>query len=295
MLEIIYDVKLSERTTLRLGGKTIAEIRIKDDFDEHKLTANIKELGGDIFVLGAGSNILAADESHNIVLLKTDFTGGIEVLERDEHKTLISASANVRLPRLIGKCAKLGLKGLEGLSGIPGTVGGAVAMNAGSFGCEICSALHSVEVYSPLTGVITISAKDVQYSYRHFNIPKIKSWYFIIKATFILTQSTNSVIKEQLFLNFFKKKSTQPVSAWSAGCLFKNPSLENPAGKLLDQCGFKGKSRGGMIFSPIHANFLVNEGEGSASAAFELMEEAREAVQRRFGLNLSPEVKILCP
>ena len=94
-------------------------------------------------------------------------------------------------------------------------------------------------------------------------------------------------------LNYFKKKSTQPVLAWSAGCAFANPSPELAAGKLLDEAGFKGKRLGGMAFSPLHANFLVNEGKGSADAALDLLGQAREAVQRRSGVNLQLEIKVL--
>jgi UDP-N-acetylmuramate dehydrogenase len=94
-------------------------------------------------------------------------------------------------------------------------------------------------------------------------------------------------------INFLKKKSTQPVLAWSAGCAFKDPSPDLSAGKLLDEAGFRGKRLGGMAFSPMHANFLVNEGKGSASAAFELLAQAREAVQRRSGISLHLEIKVL--
>ena len=94
-------------------------------------------------------------------------------------------------------------------------------------------------------------------------------------------------------LNYFKKKSTQPLLAWSAGCAFKNPSPDVAAGKLLDEAGFKGKRLGGMAFSPLHANFLVNEGRGSPGAALELLEQAGEAVRRRNGISLQLEIKVL--
>ncbi len=295
MLQINYEPKFSELTTLRLGGRAIAEINIMDNFDEHELSTQLKKLGGDVFVLGAGSNLLASDDEHALVLLHTKFNHAIEILEDDNNKALIRVGSNVRLPRFIGRCAKLGLTGLEGLCGIPGSVGGAIAMNAGSYGSQTCEHLHSLLVYSPKTGIVNIDAKDIHYGYREFSISKFNTWYFIIHATFLLTHAKINVIKEKMFLNFFKKKSTQPVNAWSAGCLFKNPSPENSAGILLDKCGFKGKSKGGMQFSSLHANFLINEGQGSANAAFDLMAEAKEAVLERFGFTLTPEVKILCP
>ncbi len=295
MLQINYEPKLSELTTIRLGGKAIAEINIHDNFDENELSTEIKKLGGDVFVLGAGSNLLVSDSDVPLVLLRTKFSHNIEVLEKDDTKTLIKVGSNVRLPRLVGRCASLGLEGLEGLCGIPGSVGGAIAMNAGSYGAQICDHLHSLLIYSPQIGIAHIDAKDINYEYRKFSVKKINTWFFVIYATFMLTHAKINVIKNKMFLNFFKKKSTQPVKAWSAGCLFKNPSPDSSAGMLLDKCGFKGKSKGGMQFSSLHANFLINQGQGSASAAFDLMAEAKEAVLSQFGLTLTPEVKILCP
>jgi UDP-N-acetylmuramate dehydrogenase len=94
-------------------------------------------------------------------------------------------------------------------------------------------------------------------------------------------------------LNYFKKKSSHLLLAWSAGCAFQNPSPEISAGKMLDEAGFRGKRLGGMAFSPLHANFLVNEGRGSASAALDLLDQAGEAVRRRSGISLHLEIKVL--
>ncbi len=295
MLKIKERPRFSELTTLRIGGNANAIIEIYDEFNESDLNKLVIENGNNVFVLGAGSNILASDEDLNLVLLKPKFTQRIDVLKKTESKTYIGVSGNVRLGKLIGKCASLGLSGLEGLCGIPGTVGGAIAMNAGSFDSETCAQLESIKIYSPATGIVTIESSSFNYAYRSFSIEKINSWFFVIYAIFSLTNSETKVIKEKMFLNFFKKKSTQPVSSWSAGCLFKNPADNDPAGKLLEMCGFKGKSKGGMGFSSLHANFLINEGNGNANAAFELIEEAREEVNKRFGCMLTPEVKILCP
>ena len=111
-------------------------------------------------------------------------------------------------------------------------------------------------------------------------------------ATFNVTHSSRDGIKLNMRHNFFKKKSTQPVGAWSAGCVFKNPE-EKAAGMLLEQAGFKGFAHGGMRFSSLHANFLVNEGNGSATAALEIIEKARQAVLQLFGIELELEVKVL--
>ncbi len=297
-MQIIYEPKFSERTTLRLGGKAIAELRLTEKLDEDALTKKLAELGGDIFVLGAGSNLLVSDEDVGLTLLRPLFKGEPRIIQEREGKVLLSVGSGVRLPRLLGACAKLGLSGIEGLCGIPGTVGGAIAMNAGSFGHETCSAIASIKVYSPHTGIVELGPDDFSYGYRKFSIAslqEINSWFFIIEATFILTPSNMDGIKKRMSLDFLKKKSRQPIKAWSAGCVFKNPAPDAPAGMLLEQCGFKGKNLGGMAFSSLHANFLINEGQGSATAAFELIEQAKQAVRERFAIELETEVKILCP
>ncbi len=293
MLVINHEPLLSERTTLRLGGRAIAELRVNDMNDVEHLEQTIKELGGEVFVLGGGSNILAPNKTMPITLLKCECKNNPEILEKDGDNVLVKVGGGVRLPKFLGNCLKQGLSGLEGLAGIPGTVGGAIAMNAGSYGNETCAALHSLTIYTPKLGITPIGADDFTYSYRKFSIKNLNSWFLVLDATFSLTKKDSNGIKEVMFLNFFKKKSTQPVRAWSAGCVFKNPSTENPAGKLLDVCGFKGKGKGGMRFSPMHANFLINEGQGHAEAAFELIAEAEERVFEEFGIRLRPEVKIL--
>jgi UDP-N-acetylmuramate dehydrogenase len=206
---------------------------------------------------------------------------------------LVRAGAGVSLKRLAARCAAWGLSGLEGLTGIPGTVGGAVAMNAGSFGTETARLLHGLLVWTPETGVATLRPGDWTFAYRHFALTRKKVYFFILAAIFHLTKSQSGVIRNSMTLNFFQKKSTQPLSSWSAGCAFKNPPAGPAAGKLLEEAGFKGKRLGGMAFSTVHANFLINEGAGSANAAFELLEEAREAVFRRNGIQLQTEIRIL--
>ncbi len=297
-MQIISQPKFSERTTLRLGGKAIAEVRLTEKVDEDALTKTLQDLGGTVFVLGGGSNLLVSDEDLNLTLVRPLFSDEPKIVKTVGDKVWITVGSGMRLPRFLGRCAKLGLSGLEGLCGIPGTVGGAIAMNAGSFGTETCAHLDSLIIFSPRTGIVRIDTEGFSYGYRKFFIPELASidtWFFIIEATFVLTQTSMNGIKKVMSLDFLMKKSRQPVSAWSAGCIFKNPAPEKSAGMLLDQCGFKGKGKGGMRFSSLHANFLINEGKGCSEAAFELIQEAQDTVKERYGIDLELEVKSLCP
>ncbi len=297
-MQIIYEPKLSERTSIRLGGKAIAELCLTEFEDIYLLPPLIKELGGTVYVIGAGSNILASDEDLPLLLLKPAFAFSPKLLQVNENTFEVEVGAGVALPKLLAFCAKNGLTGLEPLSGIPGAVGGAIAMNAGSFGTQTCEHLKSVTIYSDATGIVNMSREDFSYGYREFSLikkDKIIKWFFIIQATFILTHEEMNGITKTRTREYFKRKSTQPINVWSAGCVFKNPTPDKPAGKLLEECGFRGKKLGKMEFSAKHANFLVNTGEGRSADAFYLMEEAKEKVQDTFGLALQTEVKILCP
>ena len=284
---------LSSLTTLRLGGRAAAEFRLDSEHELDACGKRISSLGLPVHVLGGGSNILARDGELPLLLVRPNFRQGPEILGAKDGKTIVRAGASVRLPHLLAKCAGWGLSGFEGLTGIPGTVGGAVAMNAGSRGCEIVPLVHSLRIWSPGKGLKDIFSDQWKFAYRYFALTESEEYFFIISASFCLTRASSNGIREAMRLNYFKKKSTQPVLAWSAGCAFMNPSPELSAGKLLDEAGFKGKRLGGMAFSPMHANFLVNEGKGSAGAALELLGLAREAVQRRNGISLQLEIQVL--
>ena len=286
---------LAPRTTLRVGGTAIAELILERSEDLYLLPDKLKALGGTPLVLGAGSNILAQDGELPLVLIRPFFNDGPVIVGEHEGKVLVRAGAGVPMARLLRFCAVNGLSGLEGLVGIPGSVGGAVAMNAGSHGAETCKNIYNIQVFIN-NNIERINGTALQYGYRTLSISGKKNDFIVLEATFGLTVAERDGICNCMRHNFFKKKSKQPVTAWSAGCVFKNPTPEMSAGRLLDEAGFKGRQLGGMAFSTLHANFLINEGKGSATAALALLQEARQAVRQRFGIELEPEVRIVpCP
>ena len=283
---------LAERTSIRLGGRAIAELHLEAEDDVFRLAERQKQLGGRLFFLGAGTNILAADGDLPVILVRYAEEGEPTVVRDEGERVMVRVGASVPLPRLLRFCAAHGLSGLEGLVGIPGSVGGAVAMNAGSFGCEVGPNLASVRFFDG-SQIRDAEGSQLSYGYRHMRMPGEVAGYLVLSGTFSLTRKAKDDISLVMRHNFFEKKSKQPVTAWSAGCVFKNPAPDRSAGKLLDAAGYRGKSLGGMMFSPLHANFLVNTGKGSASAAFDLMRMAEDEVRRRFGVTLEPEVRIV--
>lgn len=295
MLKLSEAPKLRELTTLRLGGQALALISVERATDLDALPAALERLGGTPAVLGRGSNILANDRPLPLVLVRPDFRHGPEPAGgKKDDGVLVRVGAGVSLPRLLAWAARHGLAGLEGLAGVPGTVGGGVAMNAGSYGCELGPLLAELQVFSVRGGVRTLRPGGFVWRYRGMDVPDLgenPGWWMACEAVLWLTPDKPERIRARMRENLVRKKATQPVRAASAGCVFKNPEGMS-AGKLLDEAGFRGKRLGGMAFSDLHANFLVNEGEGESAAALELMERAAEAVAGRFGVVLLHEVKL---
>jgi UDP-N-acetylmuramate dehydrogenase len=91
-----------------------------------------------------------------------------------------------------------------------------------------------------------------------------------------------------------RRLATQPHGGRSAGCFFKNPPTATVGtGKIIDELGMKGTRRGSAIVSPVHANFIVTEGEDArAEDALSLAEEIRERVKREHGIDLEYEVEV---
>lgn len=293
MLLVTTSPSLSALTSLHLGGKALALARFETPADLEALPQAASRIGGTIVPIGGGTNILAADGVLPIVLVQCGGERAPVVVGKEGEQVLVRVGAGVRLPRLLAWCMKRGLSGLEGMAGVPGDVGGAIAGNAGAQGVDMGTHLHSVDVFSPDRGFRTLGRNAVRCAYRTFSLQERETpWFVIVSAVLSLTPASSEAIRCVMRDTIGRKIGVQPVHSWSAGCVFKNPPGGLSAGKLLDDAGFRGKRLGGMCFSEIHANFLVNEGKGSAKAAFELVREAQEAVWQRFGVQLETEVKL---
>lgn len=302
-LALTHTPDMSRLTTLRLGGDALALAVVRGAAGLEELGRRLPELGGRPFALGFGSNLLPAGGEASLTLIQAANVSAPEFLPQPGGKTpgqtLVRVGAGFGLPRLIGLCQRAGLSGLEGLTGVPGRVGGAVAMNAGSYGVEIGSLVSRLRLWTPERGLFWREAAECSFGYRHFDAGLAgegDAFILVWEAELLLSSDDPAAIRARMEAVYAKKKASQPVTAHSAGCVFKNPPSEQgsqSAGRLLDEAGMKGKRLGGMAFSPMHANFLVNEGGGSAAQALELLELGRAAVRGRFGVELQTEVVVL--
>ena len=293
MLEI-RNPSLSAITTLGLGGTCSLELTVGSRDDLAAMDDRIRELGLPVYVVGRGSNIFGLDGSHEAVLVRPAFTDGPAVLgdETADGRVLVSCGTGISLPVLLAFLREKGLSGMEGLAGIPGTVGGAVAMNAGSFGTSTAESLDSVEIWSG-GRLVRLTPDACETGYRHFRPCGLTGSFLVVSAVFRLSRSTSQDVAAGMQHNFQMKKSRQPITARSAGCVFRNPACGVSAGALLERAGFRGRRKGGVALSEQHANFLVNLGGGTSSEALALLEEARTAVRAMAGVELDFEVRFL--
>ncbi len=293
-IEILEGPLLSQKTTLRLGGRAIAEVVLKNEKDFAELPEVLKKLGGKPVVIGWGSNILACDGDLPLTLVRMDFTEPPAIIEQQGQEVSVQVSAFTPLAGLLNFCAQHGFGGLEGLSGIPGQIGGAIAMNAGSYGQEIGNVLESVTIFVPGQGIKTLAKGEFDPSYRKFAFAGSQQldYWVVLKAHLRLRVVEPENLRLAMLAFKKRKAATQPLQAFSAGCAFCNPGPELSAGKILDELGFKGRSLGGMMFSDLHANFLVNTGQGSSAEALELLDLAKQVALKEKGLALKLEIKV---
>ncbi|MDR2891736.1 MAG: FAD-binding protein [Deltaproteobacteria bacterium] len=323
-LKIKKAPSLAELTSIRLGGTAIAEITLEDLHGFDALPEALARLGGQPVALGRGSNIIAAGGELPLVLLRLGSERGgelhsdkAETLRDYENEALFGAWGGMPLPLLVNQLSRGGFAGFSGLVGVPGSLGGAVAMNAGSFGMDIKGCLRRVLLFSPRLGLFTREAEELDISYRHFAVSGLVegrlndsgsvadtsssasdgkgsvagNWFLVVRAEFLCRKAEADLLRHEMEEFYARKSSSQPVGARSAGCVFKNHAA-GPAGRLLEEAGFKGKALGGMMFSDLHANFLINTGRGTPAEAFELIELARRAVLEKCGAALEPEVRL---
>lgn len=282
---VVENEPLRNHTWFRVGGPARYFFRPRDLQQIKEIIKRCKEEGIRWRVLGGGANILVSDEGIDAAVIKLDDKsfGGCEF---EDSVAIVSAGCS--LPWLVRETVKRGLGGLEVLVGIPGTVGGAVKVNAGGrFGeiGRVVSAVWSVDV----DGELVVREKpELRFDYRCSNIQD----QLITKVRMELTPEDPQRLLTRMKETFIVKKNSQPLSRFSAGCIFRNPPGGKPAGMLIDQAGLKGYRVGGAVVSDQHANFIVNDGNATFKDIISLIDIIKKRVADKFGIELELEIEI---
>jgi UDP-N-acetylmuramate dehydrogenase len=189
---------------------------------------------------------------------------------------------------LARRTAEAGAAGVHRLIGVPGTVGGGVFMNAGAHGQDFASVLVSATLLTPTGEVVERLRKQIAFTYRRSGLePNV-----VLGCTLKLEEDKPERLKNDLAEMLKRRRAGTPFDQPCCGSVFTNPP-EGTAGRLIDKCGLKGRRVGGAEISEMHANYIVNRGNATAEDVLKLIDIARTAVFKEFGIELALEVKVL--
>ncbi|HML67615.1 MAG TPA: UDP-N-acetylmuramate dehydrogenase [Clostridia bacterium] len=283
-LDVKCNVPLSTLTSFRIGGPAAMVLRPRNAEDIRKTIQACSQFVTPYCILGNGTNVLAPDAGYPGVIIRID-TPLTTPLFVD---TTVTCPAGTALSVLARESVNMRLMGLESLSGIPGTVGGAVAMNAGAYGAEIRHIIKSVRILKN-GRVLDVETKKTDFGNRTSKYAAPEA--VVLSATFQLEHDDGGA-RERMMETTRQRKEKQPLTFPSAGSVFKRPNGRF-AGALIEGAGLKGFSVGGAQISPMHAGFIVNNGNATERDVLELISIIQQRVYEETGVQLEREVKLL--
>jgi UDP-N-acetylenolpyruvoylglucosamine reductase len=276
---------LAKHTTLRVGGPADLYVEPASENDLAETLRFCKEHAIPAFVLGRGSNLLVSDAGYRGVILCLNQPAFCQITFQGSGAT---CGAGAKLKQVAVEARRQSVTGFEFLEGIPGSVGGALRMNAGAMGCATFELVKAVRVMDLSGEVREWLPAEMQVNYRHCAVLDNR---IALSVCFLGQPGVQEEIARRMSEYSRKRWSSQPAAP-SAGCMFKNPS-SIPAGRLIDELGLKGTRVGGARVSMEHGNFLVNDGNATASDILGLIALVRERARQERGIELETEVQFL--
>ena len=320
-MEILENEPMSAHTSFKVGGPAKFFAKVESASELAGIYRKALESGLPCFLLGKGTNLLVSDKGFDgyIIQLGKSFSE-IEILEGGK----IRAGAATPLARLARTSINQSLEGMHKLAGIPGSLGGAIYMNAGAYGQEICNTCVEVVSVDAAGNTHTRTAEECRFSYRHSLFQELSASSFaagncagkngaegrncaevVLSATFQLTPAaslgkTVADLEREMQECMEKRRKSQPLTMPNAGSTFKRlatGAAETPTqiapGYYIEQAGLKGYRIGGAEVSQVHANFIVNAGSATASDIKALSEFVQSAIFEKFGIKLQREIILL--
>ncbi|MCQ2054147.1 MAG: UDP-N-acetylmuramate dehydrogenase [Fibrobacter sp.] len=325
-MEILENEPMSRHTSFKVGGPAKFFAKVENTSELVEVYRKAQESGLPSFLLGKGTNLLVSDKGFDgyIIQLGKSFSE-IEILEGGK----IRAGAATPLARLARTSITQGLEGMHKLAGIPGSLGGAIYMNAGAYGQEIGNTCVEVVSADSAGALHTRTAAECKFSYRHSLFQELNAMppsvaekcagscknhaEVVLSATFQLMPAaslgkttaqavprTAADLEREMQECMEKRRKSQPLSMPNAGSTFKRlaaGAADTPTqiapGYYIEQAGLKGYRIGGAEVSQVHANFIVNAGNATASDIKTLSEFVQNAVFEKFGIKLQREIILL--
>ena len=281
------DVPLSRHTSYHIGGPAALLVRARS---YGALSRTLEVLTAERVpwvVLGKGSGVLVSDEGYDgcVIQLDGEFT---KVAVSPEDRS-ITAGAGASLSKVVNEALRASMSGLEPCVGIPGTVGGAISTDAGTRRERIGRRVRDLVLLEPGKGMRRIAGADVDWGYHATSLP---SSGIVLEATFSLMAAERAAIVAETDARLRRRRTEQPMTLASCGSVFLDPP-DRSAAELVAACGMAGATCGAAEISSEHANFVVNRGGAEAADVVALIGAAHDAVLKRFGIDLTCEVKLL--
>lgn len=293
---VARDVPLAPYTTFKIGGPADLFFRARTRDDLVTAVQAARELEVPWFLLGTGANILVADKGFRGLVIRNE-TDGIEFL--DDRR--VRAESGVQVYHdLIQATVARGLGGLHHFVGIPSSVGGAMWQNLHFLSPAperertmfISEVVESAEILDEEGTVRTVDRDYFRFGYDYSILHDRRD--IVLSVTFALEPEPEERLREVIRSNLEWRDERHP-DLWlypCAGSIFKK--IENVgAGRLIDQCGLKGRVHGNAAIFHKHANIIVNLGGATAADVRALMDLARETVARELGYELEPEIGLV--
>ena len=278
-------IELARYTTLGPGGSARAFARPESEREVDELLHWAAERSLSVAVIGLGSNLLAADNGVDALVLKL----GGELAAVEAEGDVLRVGGGTANAVALHRARAAGLGGFEFACAIPGTIGGGVWMNGGAYGGDFAGVLERALV-ATADGSGWLTPTGLGLSYRH---SELKHGQVVLRAELRLRPRPPDDIKAEVRELNARRKEAQPTNRRTFGSVFKNPDHELSAGRMLEACGLKGHRIGGAQISPKHANFIENADGATTADALALMAEARRRAHEQFGVRLEHEVEFL--
>lgn len=282
----LTDEPMSRHTTFRTGGP--ADIYIEPSgVEELKQVLDIcREENVAYTIIGNGSNLLVGDGGYRGVLISFGKPFAQVTIEGAQVRT----GAGALLSAVAKQVLNASLTGFEFAAGIPGTIGGAVVMNAGAYGGELCQVLREATVLTPEGEVKTLPAEELELGYRTSCVQK--NGYIVLEAVLQLQPGNADDIRAVMDALASKRREKQPLEYPSAGSTFKRPE-GHFAGRLIQDAGLRGFRVGGAQVSEKHCGFVINRDHATSAEILSLCRQVQEKVKAQSGVELELEVKLL--
>lgn len=285
-MNIIENADMSRYCTYKAGGSARYLISVENIEELREALKMAKEKKLDSFILGRGSNVLVRDGGYDGIIIR--LSGEFTLIESTQN--VITAGAAATNVEVCVLARDEGLSGIEFMHGIPGSIGGAVFMNAGAYGSEICDYVDEVTFMDEDYNVVAKPSKDIDFGYRHTEF--MDGGGIIISVKLRLTPSSADAVASKMDALLNKRTSKQPMNYPSCGSVFKRPS-GGYAAKLIEDAGLKGASIGGAEVSTKHSGFIINKGEATANDITDLIKLVQKRVKKNSGIDLKTEVRII--